>query len=148
MVQIMFPSKQLLSIEQEKQLVEAIDKAEENNKGEVRVHLEKKCPTADALDRAEQLFFDLGMHHTEEGTAALLYISIQSKKAAIYAGPGLYKSRQEDFWSAAIEKVVEGFKRNEPIEGIANALKEIGDVLREIVPGESENQLPNEVSTS
>lgn len=144
----MFPTKRFPNKEQEKRLVQAIDKAEEDNQGEVRVHIEKRCPVDDALVRAEQLFFELGMQHTEQGTAALLYISVKSKKAAVYAGPGLYKSRQPGFWDTAIEKVIFGFKENKPVEGITKALEFIGDLLREIVPGESENQLPNQVSTS
>ena len=146
----MFWKSKMLNKSQEERLVTAITNAEQGSRGEVRVHLERKCPEEDPLARAEQVFFELGMQNTKEGTAALLYISIDSKKAAIFAGPGLYQSREQDFWQDSIELVVAGFRNNTPIQGIENALGKIGDLFREIVPGEDEagNQLPNQVSTS
>ena len=146
----MFWKSKMLNKSQEERLVQAIEEAEKGNCGEVRVHLERKCPEEDPLQRAEQMFFELGMQNTKQGTAALLYISIDSKKAAIYAGPGLYQAREQEFWLRAIELVTEGFRQNTPIQGIEKALGNIGDLFREIVPGEDEagNELPNQVSTS
>lgn len=130
-------------------VVEAIGQAEEGNLGEVRVHIEPECPAEEPLDRARELFAELGMRDTEERTGVLLYIADVDHKCAVFAGKGVYESRDQDFWSHVIDEVAEGYRRGAPVEGIVEALEEIGDVLREQVPGEdvAGNELPDEVST-
>lgn len=131
-------------------VVQAIGAAEEGNRGEVRVHIEPECPEDEALDRARQIFGELGMHETEEQTGVLLYIADIDHKCAVFAGEGVFESRDPEFWHRVVDEVANGYERGAPVEGIVEALEEVGEVLREQVPGEDEagNELPNEVSSS
>jgi uncharacterized membrane protein len=131
-------------------VIKAIGRAEQDNRGEVRVHIEPACAADEPLDRAEELFGELGMHQTEDGTGVLLYIADVDRKCAVYAGEGIFECRNDAFWHHVVDEIVSGYKRGAPVEGIVAALDEIGEVLREQVPGRDVdgNELPDEVSTS
>ncbi len=131
-------------------LVEMIGEAERDNRGEVRVHIENKCPTEDVLGRAKQLFAKLGMHKTRDDTAVLLYLAIEDRKVAVYAGEGIYGAAQEGFWSGVAAEVAGGFKAGDSLGGLCNALEMVGHLLREHAPGDDSagDELPNQVTTS
>ena len=138
-----------LGAEDEKEVVRAIVEAEKGNRGEVRVHIESRCP-GDALERAREHFFRLGMDRTAEGTGVLLYVAGKDCRAAVYAGPGIHGAADEKFWQLAVKAVAEGFSSGEPARGITRALAMIGELLRAAAPGEdvSGNELPDEVTRS
>jgi uncharacterized membrane protein len=129
-------------------VVEAIGRAEGGNRGEVRVHIEPECPADEPLDRAREVFGELGMHETDEQTGVLLYIADVDHKCAVFAGEGIFETRDPEFWHRVVDEVANGYKRGAPVEGIVHALEEVGAVLREQVPGEDAagNELPDEVS--
>ncbi len=74
-------------------VVAAIKRAERGNRGEVRVHLEAAAPGGDALARAEALHRALGVHRTKDGTGVLLYVAVDDRRAAVYAGAGVFGAR-------------------------------------------------------
>lgn len=129
-------------------VIEAIAAAEGGNRGEVRVHIEPECPADQPLDRAEQLFGELGMHETDDATGVLLYIADIDRKCAVWAGEGIFESRDDDFWRHVVDEISNGYQRGECVDGIVAALEEVGEVLREQVPGDDKagNELPDEVS--
>lgn len=139
----------MLSELDEQRVVRAIANAERGNRGEVRVHIERRCPKGDALTRAQHLYRALGMERTQNDTAVLLYIATKSRQAAIYAGAGVDAHVGGEFWRSVIDKVAKGFKEGRPGEGIRGALEEVGEVLREHLPGDdvAGNELPNEMTT-
>jgi uncharacterized membrane protein len=143
--------KNLLSPTDEDAIVAAIGRAEEGNRGEVRVHLEKKCPhPGGPLARAEEKFYRLGMHQTLEATGVILYVAVQEQVAAVYAGPGVHTCCPKSFWKEITEEVSRGAREGELIDTLIAAVDSIGDLLREHIPGtkEIENELPDEVSVS
>ena len=132
-----------LGAEDEMEVIRAIVEAEKGNRGEVRVHIESRCP-GDALERAREQFFRLGMDRTAEGTGVLLYVAEKDRRAAVYAGPGIHGAADERFWQLAVKAVAEGFS-GEPARGITGALAMIGELLRAAAPGRAcRNELPDE----
>jgi uncharacterized membrane protein len=131
-------------------LVDAITDAERGSAGEVRVHLEARCPNGDALARARQLFGELGLHKTKEGTGVLLYVAELDRKTAVYAGEGIHAAVAATFWEGVAREVAAGFRRGAPLDGITAAIDHIGDTLRLHRPGPDlhADELPNEVSGS
>ena len=88
----------VLSAAEETRLVAAIRRAEEANRGEVLVHVERRCPGGDALARAAKLFEKLGMRRTATDTGVLLYVAVKDHKAAVFAGqlaPRTVNGRQQ-----------------------------------------------------
>jgi uncharacterized membrane protein len=129
-------------------LVAAIADAERGNRGEVRVHLEQRCPRGDALERAKRVYAQLGLHQTRDDTAVLLYVALNDRKVAVYAGSGIHGAAEAGFWSIVVDRVAAGFKKGEPVEGLVAALEEIGDLLRTHAAGDDTagNELSDQVS--
>lgn len=143
-------NKRHLTTEEEEAVVEAIGRAEAGNLGEVRVHLERRCKHEEgALGRAKEKFYELEMCQTEDSTGVLLYVATKDRVTAVYAGPGIHECCAESFWQKVTDRVAEGFGAGEPASGLVDALDEVGELLREHVPGEKEeNELPDEVTMS
>ncbi len=69
------PDSLFFSDEEQKQIIAAIQEAEKQTSGEVKVHIEKKCATADdVLERAKEVFGLLNMHATA-GTKRCTFLS-------------------------------------------------------------------------
>lgn len=134
----------------ESSVVEAIRRAERDNRGEVRVHLESRAPGGDALRRAREVFEGLKMHRTKEATGVLLYVAVDDRKAAVYAGRGIHGATAPEFWKSVTDAVAEEAREGRLGRGLVAALGLIGKVLREKVPGEDRhgNELPDAVTSS
>ncbi|MCA9610622.1 MAG: TPM domain-containing protein [Myxococcales bacterium] len=146
----MRPRKKIFEPDQEAILVRAIADAERRNRGEVRVHIERFCPETDAMDRAAVLFELLGMEETAADTGVLLYVATESRECAVFAGEGIVGAREPGYWQGVADALARGFARHDPIAGFEMALMQIGELLREVVPGDDAagNELPNAVSSS
>ncbi len=138
----------VLSAADREAIVDAIRDAERGHRGEVRVHVERRCPRADALARAEELFASLGMNQTAHGTAALLYVAADDRVACVWAGAGLFEARAPGFWDDVVDEVAGGFVSGAPARGIRVAVRRIGKLLAELAPGDDHagNELSDEVS--
>ena len=135
-----------------KRIIAAIGRAEEGNLAEIAVHIEARYPGDGPLARAHDLFDDLGMDRTRDGTGVLLYVATGDHRAAVWAGPGLVAgdgaAASLDFWKDAVAHVADGYRRGDPAGGIVRALELIGDLARKVVPGHDSagNELPNRVT--
>jgi|GEM_PF-450436 len=129
-------------------LTAAIAAAEKGNRGEVRLHLEHRSPHRDVVQRARELFFNLGMDRTEEETGVLLYVALKDRRAAVFAGAGIFGSQKPEYWQKIIDRVSRGFAEGDIAAGLIEALTMTGDLLREKVPGDdgAGNELSNRVS--
>jgi uncharacterized membrane protein len=131
-------------------LVQAIAAAERGNRGEVRVHIEARCNERDPVERARQLFGMLGMPGTRDDTGVLLYLAVQNRKTAVFAGSGIHGAATAGFWQEVVDEVAAGFTRGDALGGLEAALEAIGDLLRTHAAGDDRagDELPNQVTTS
>jgi uncharacterized membrane protein len=133
------------------EIAQAITEAEKGHRGEVRVHLERRCPkTMEPAARAAELFESFGMSRTQQDTAVLLYVAFDDGRSAVHAGSGIANAGAPGFWQAVAEQIDRGFSIGEPLAGICAALEQIGEMLREHAAGEdvAGNELPDTVTTS
>ncbi|WP_138430401.1 TPM domain-containing protein [Fodinibius saliphilus] len=139
--------KDLLTEEQEQQVISAIQKAENKSSGEIRVHIEEECES-DALERAAQVFHDLGMDQTQRQNGVLIYIASEDHKAAVYAGKGIHTEVEEGFWSDVLDILIRHFKEDAYEEGIEKAVYKVGEKLVELFPHKKGDidELSNEIS--
>ena len=137
-----------LTAAERRELQVAIAAAERGHRGEIRVHLEARYPGDGPLQRAQARFFELGMQDTRDGTGVLLYVAELDRKAAVYAGPGVYGAGDPGTWSEVAAAVAAGYAAGDRIEGLQRALARIGEILRVAAPGADEagDELPNEVT--
>ncbi|HET6527894.1 MAG TPA: TPM domain-containing protein [Balneolaceae bacterium] len=141
------PSQKFLTESQERQIIKAIEKAEQQTSGEVRVHIEHHCK-GEPLERAARIFQDLGMNQTELQNGVLIYIADEDHKAAVYAGKGIYNQVENDFWSDVLHILTEHFKKGEYEKGIIAAVTKAGAKLFEMFPYQKADidELSNDIS--
>ena len=83
----MSPEKQFTE-RQKQAMVDAVRQAERDTSGEIRVHIENRCPKP-VLDRATDVFARLKMHKTALRNGVLVYIALRDRKLAIIGDAGI-----------------------------------------------------------
>lgn len=138
----------MINKEENDLIVSAIQKAEQQTSGEIRVHIDKKCST-DPVKRAVQVFEKLGMHNTALRNGVLIYVSFSDRKLAIIGDQGIDDVVPADFWVSTKDQMIHCFKENRFSDGIIAAIKEAGMQLKSFFPymENDENELSNEIST-
>lgn len=136
-----------LTIEQEQAIIKAIETAEKNTSGEIRVHIEKITDLT-PLERALEVFHLLEMDKTELRNGVLFYVAIESRKFAILGDEGIHTKVTENFWDAEKELMLSYFKKGEFSKGLELAIIEVGNKLKENFPYHSTDtdELSNEIS--
>lgn len=137
----------MLSELQEQRIVRAIANAERGNRGEVRVHVEERCP-GDPRVRAQRVYGALGLSKTEGDTGVLVYVASESRVAVVLSGAGV-PDQAPGFWQEVVDEITAGYTKHQPEVGICAALDRVGGLLREVVGGQDVegNELENAVTT-
>jgi len=134
---------------QEKQnIVQAIQQAEHNTSGEIRIYIESKCRFVNALDRALEIFNKLNMHTTQQRNAVLLYVAIKDRQLAVYGDVGIHQKVGDTFWNEAVAKIIAAFNKEDYAKGIAQMIIEIGQALQHHFPYDAKtdiNELPDDI---
>ena len=139
--------KEFLGKENELLIAKAIEKAEHQTSGEIRVHIESMCKE-DVLDRAAWLFKKLKMLETKDRNGVLIYLSINDRKFAIIGDGGINKVVPEGFWNDIKEMMIGHFMKGEFAIGLINGIEKAGEQLKQYFPwqGNDVNELPDEIS--
>lgn len=140
--------EEFLSEEDEKEVVAAIQKAEKQTSGEIRVHIEKTSKS-DIWDRAMEVFHLLKMDNTKEANAVLIYVAIEDRNFVIYGDKGINKVVPSDFWESTKDQIVAEFKKGNFKQGLVNGILKAGEQLQQHFPWSegNTNELSNKIST-
>jgi uncharacterized membrane protein len=143
----MSKENQFLSKEEEQEIVAAIQKAETNTSGEIRIHIEGSSKKA-ALERALEVFGMLEMQQTAQRNGVLLYIAVNDHEFAICGDEGIDKVVADDFWDCTRDLMGSHFKKGQFKEGIVAGVLHAGEQLKHFFPWQSDdtNELSNEIS--
>lgn len=133
--------------EEQARFVSAIKQAEYQTSGEIRVHIELKCP-GEVLDRAAFLFAKLKMHKTALRNGVLFYLAADDKKFAILGDAGINQKVPANFWDEIKEKMALKFKQGAFVDGLEEAILEAGQQLKAHFPYKKDdiNELSDELS--
>lgn len=140
--------KEFFTAEQKKRVVEAIQKAEQRTSGEVRIFVESRCRFVDAIERAMQLFFQLGMDKTKERNGTLVYVAVKDKQAAVFGDEGIHQRVGQKYWEEEVNKMMVCFKQADLADGIIQCVSDIGDALYQHFPYDhktDKNELPDDI---
>jgi uncharacterized membrane protein len=140
--------KEFFTAEQQQQMVDAIQEAERNTSGEVRVFIESRCTYVDAVDRAQEIFFNLKMEQTEDRNAVLLYMAVDDHQLALFADEGIYKRLGREYWNQEVKKIIADFRKDDYTKGICTIVTDIGNALKAEFPYDrkgDKNELPDEI---
>jgi len=126
----------------------AIAEAERHTSGEVRLYVESRCRFVDPLDRAAELFFGLQMDKTKYHNGVLVYVAMKDRQLAVFGDAGIHEKVGQQFWNAAVKKMLSAFNKDNYAEGLATVIRDIGTVLSSHFPYDSttdKNELPDEI---
>lgn len=144
---MMLFKKKALSKEQEKRLIEAIQKAELKTSGEIRVHFDTVKVDA-PIERAKLIFAKLKMDQTELRNGILFYINLDARQFAIWGDEGINAKVPENFWDGIKDTALNRFKENKISEGLEICISMCGDKLKQYFPlgNADKNELKNDIS--
>ncbi len=137
----------LFTEQEQQQIRKAIESAEKNTSGEIRICVEKTC-SEEALDRAVTYFKKLNMHKTRLRNGVLIYLSTVDRKFAIIGDAGINKVVPNDFWDKTKEIMLGNFKYGNLTEGIISGLNMAGEQLQKYFPSNDtdKNELPDDIA--
>lgn len=137
-----------LTEEEYRQILQAIQLAEKETSGEVRVYVESKCSFMDALDRAKEVFDKLKMQNTTERNAVLIYVAVRHHQLAIFGDEGIHKKVGTEYWNRLVKQMIDHFHGKNFAEGIRQSIFEIGQDLKKYFPyhnNSDKNELPDDI---
>ena len=140
--------KEFFSEAEKQQLVAAVQQAEKQTSGEVRIFVESRCRFVDPVDRAKELFLQLGMDKTKERNGTLVYIAFEDHQLAILGDVGIHQKVGQTYWEEEVAKMIREFKSEHIIDGICQIVLDIGAALQQHFPYDREtdkNELPDEI---
>jgi uncharacterized membrane protein len=138
---------ELFSVQDQEQITSAIQSAENETSGEIRVHLEKSC-MGNVLDRAAQVFENLAMHKTKLRNGVLFYLAYEDRKFAILGDAGINSTVPENFWDDIKIRMQSRFRAGHFVEGLCEGVEMAGNQLKSNFPRENDdiNELPDKIS--
>ena len=125
----------------------AVQEAELNTSGEIRVHLDNHC-REEVMDRASWWFGKLGMQKTEQRNGVLFYLAVKDQKFAILGDAGINAVTPDDFWDNIKEKMMTHFQEEKFSTGLQEGILMAGEQLKEHFPYQDDdvNELSDEIS--
>jgi uncharacterized membrane protein len=140
-------AKNFFTPEQQADILQAVQQAELNTSGEIRVHIENKCE-GDTLARSAFLFTKLGMTKTAQRNGVLFYLAVQHRKFSVLGDIGIDAAVPENFWDAVKTTMQNNFKEGLFTEGLTIGIKMAGELLKKHFPYQKDdvNELPDDVS--
>lgn len=132
---------------EEKEIVHAIQEAENMTSGEIRVHIEAHSGL-NAVDRAKEVFFRLQMQNTAARNGVLFYIGVEDHSFAIVGDEGIHQVVDEHFWEKTKDVVLTHFKDKAFKKGLVEGILTAGLALKKHFPLDTkdQNELSNEIS--
>jgi uncharacterized membrane protein len=139
--------KAFFTKEQNEDIILSIKNAELDTSGEIKVHIEEKCP-GDVLDRAAIIFKKLDMHKTELRNGVLFYLALKNRKFAVLGDAGINKAIPENFWDEVRNIMLNHFRENRFTEGLVEGISLAGQQLKKHFPYKHDdvNELSDEIS--
>lgn len=140
--------KDTITPEDEKQILAAIQEAEANTSGEIRVHIESNCE-GDVLDRATEVFAMLHMHLTKLRNGVLFYVALKDHQFAVLGDAGINAIVPDHFWEDITEEVISNFKQNQYAKGLSKGIRMAGEQLKTHFPYNQKgdiNELSDDIS--
>ena len=134
--------------EQKQQVLDAIAAAENKTSGEIRVHIDVRCPESEILDRAAHLFAKLKMHKTALRNGVLIYVALDDHKFAVIGDKGIHAKVPDHFWEMVTEAMTPHFKQAQVVEALIAGIEMCGEELARDFPValDDQNELSDDIS--
>ena len=131
--------KEFLERLDQQRIVAAIQEAERETSGEIRIHVQPKAIGGDIRTVAERTFERLGMTRTALRSGVLLFIASEEQRFVILGDKGIDEKVPAGFWDEIAAKLTIRFKNGELTEGIVEAIIASGEHLKQYFPRAAED---------
>ena len=130
-------------------LVEAIQTAEDQSTGEIRIHIDSNTDRNNA-EMAFEVFQTLCMEQTAERNAVLFHVNFEQKYLTIIGDEGIHAKVQQLFWDKMHDYITSEFAKGNYYKALHSAILQTGIELKRHFPisGENPNELSNEITFS
>lgn len=137
-----------LSKYDEERVIFAIQEAECNTSGEIRVHLERSIGDTPVLDAAAETFHRLGMDKTDLRNGVLFFIVPHEHRFAVIGDKGINEVVPDHFWDEVRDILETHFRQGAHGDGLCQAIELVGKNLIHFFPYQKDdkNELPDEIS--
>lgn len=141
-------TKSIFDQADQNRIVAAIHEAELQTSGEVRVHIEARCPTKNAVERAQEVFFELGLHKTALQNGVLFYLATDDRKFAVVGDRGIDQKVPAGFWDGVKNSLRAHFSAGRFTDGFCAGIELAGHELKTYFPRQADdkNELPDDIS--
>jgi len=98
--------------------------------------------------RAEQAFYEHGLHRTREATGILMMVSLLERRIQILADRAINERVPIGTWDGVVQSVIEGIRQGRPSDALCDAINRCGDLLAAHFPareGDNPDELPDEL---
>ncbi|MFT4032484.1 MAG: TPM domain-containing protein [Siphonobacter sp.] len=138
----------MLTEAQQQEVIRAIQQAERNTSGEIRVHVEQTSSETDVLKRTQNIFAELNMQETASRNAILIYVALQDRKFAIWGDKGINEVVPENFWESTRDIMREHLRQNDLVGALTKGVLMAGQQLKTYFPFQKDNlnELPDDIS--
>jgi len=143
----MSKTEDFLTPEEEQEIINAIQDAEQNTSGEIRIHIERGSKK-DAFERAKEVFHLLKMDNTKLQNGVLIYLAIENRTFAICGDKGINDVVAPDFWDSTKDVMQSHFKKKNFKKGLIEGVLKAGEQLQKYFPWEKGdvNELSDDIS--
>ncbi len=100
-------------------------------------------------ERAEQAFFEKGLHKTKENTGVLFFLSLLERKVWILADTGIYQKIGQETLDRYAKTVSQGVRDGRACDALCEAIEGVGQLLSKHFPMKAGDidELPDQVIT-
>ena len=126
--------KEFLERLDQPRIIAAIQSAERETSGEIRIHVQPKAVGGDIRTVAEKTFERLGMTKTALRNGVLLFIATEEYRFVILGDKGINEKVPAGFWDEIAAKLTIRFKNAEFTDGIVEAITAAGGQLGHYFP--------------
>lgn len=126
---------------------QAISHLEQQTSAELRVVVERKAKHHNAIERANQLFFELNMQATADRNGVLLYLAFKPHLVAVVGDEAIHQKVGQDFWQSVYEAMKSRCQNGDYTQAICETIAQVATQLAVHFPRNSndQNELSNEV---
>jgi uncharacterized membrane protein len=141
--------KEFLSQIDHDRIVAAIQSAEQQTSGEIRVHVQRRVGPNIRMF-AEKTFERLGMTRTALRNGVLLFIATEPRQFVILGDRGIDEKVPAGFWDDIAAKLTIRFKNGQFTDGIVEAIGAAGQHLKQYFPRApgDKNELSDEIDVT
>jgi putative membrane protein len=96
--------------------------------------------------RAEQAFYQHGLHHTKDRTGILILVSLLERRVHVLADKGINDRVPPGTWDGIVNGILDGIRTGNATDAICEAIAKCGVLLSQVSPassGDNPDELPD-----